>query len=314
MAPGYPPAVARSRPARDSCGGSLPFAPGEISVVVITRNRRHGAMHTVQRLLTLPERPDVIVVDNGSTDGTSTALRRAFSDVRLVTLEHNRGAAARTLGVESAATRFVAFSDDDSWWEPGSLAHATRILDSYPRLAILAARILVGPERRIDPTCAAMARSPLEVGAKLPGPAVLGFVACGAVARRDAFLECDGFRHGFGVGGEETLLAIDLVRRGWLLAYVSDVVAHHHPSPARDPGARRRQLVRNALWETWLRRPWSYAVREGFRVARRGVTDRDQWRGLLDALAGVPAIIGDRAVVPPHVENWLQTLEAHEQP
>jgi GT2 family glycosyltransferase len=48
-------------------------------------------MHTVQRLPTLPERPDVIVVDNGSSDGTSTALRQAFSEVRLVTLEHNLG-------------------------------------------------------------------------------------------------------------------------------------------------------------------------------------------------------------------------------
>jgi glycosyltransferase involved in cell wall biosynthesis len=57
---------------KDSCGGSLPFAPGEISVVVITRNRRRGAIHTVQRLLALPERPNVIVVDDGSTDGTGT--------------------------------------------------------------------------------------------------------------------------------------------------------------------------------------------------------------------------------------------------
>jgi GT2 family glycosyltransferase len=305
--------VTRFRPVKGSCGGSLPFAPGEISVVVITRNRRDGVMHTVQRLLTLPERPDVIVVDNGSTDGTSTALREAFSEVRVVTLEHNRGAAARTLGVESAATRFVAFSDDDSWWAPGSLAHAGRVLDSYPRVAVLAARILVGNERRIDPTCAVMARSPLDVEAELPGPAVLGFVACGAVVRRDAFLECDGFRPGFGVGGEETLLAIDLARQGWLLSYVSDVVAHHHPSPTRDHRVRRRRLVRNALWEAWLRRPWSYGVRKSLRVAGRGVTDRDQWRGLLEALAGVPAIIRDRAVVPPHVEGWLRTVEAQGQ-
>src|SRR3712207_8738424 len=43
----------------------------------------------------------------------------------------------------------------------------------------------------LDPTCVAMARSPLDVGTSLPGPAVLGFVACGAVVRRDAYLECD---------------------------------------------------------------------------------------------------------------------------
>jgi GT2 family glycosyltransferase len=305
--------VAELAPVSSPDGPSSPYAPGAISVVVITRNRRDGAMQTVERLLTLPERPQVIVVDNGSTDGTMHAVRRGFAEqVRLLALHENRGAAARTVGVQAASTRFVAFSDDDSWWEPGSLARASRILDSYPRLALVAARILVGADRRIDPTCVAMERSPLEVGTDLPGPAVLGFVACGAVVRRDAYLECDGFRHGFGVGGEEALLAIDMARRGWHMSYVSDVIAHHHPSPARDARARRRRLVRNTLWQAWLRRPWSYGVKEILRVARGGLKDHDQWRGLVQAVAGVPSVIRDRAVVPPHVEQWLRTLEAHE--
>ncbi|MFL6243550.1 MAG: glycosyltransferase family 2 protein, partial [Acidimicrobiia bacterium] len=46
----------------------------DMSVVVITRNRRREAAHTVECLMALPERPAVIVVDNDSTDGTSTAL------------------------------------------------------------------------------------------------------------------------------------------------------------------------------------------------------------------------------------------------
>lgn len=48
------------------------------SLVMITRNRCEGALATVERLLSLPESPPAIVVDNESTDGTVPALRRRF--------------------------------------------------------------------------------------------------------------------------------------------------------------------------------------------------------------------------------------------
>ena len=40
---------------------------------------------------------------------------------------------------------------------------------------------------------------------------MLGFLACGAVARRSAVLACGGFHERYGFGGEEQLLAIDMV-------------------------------------------------------------------------------------------------------
>jgi GT2 family glycosyltransferase len=148
--------------------------------------------------------------------------------------------------VRRARTPYVAFSDDDSWWAGGALERAVDTLDRAPRLAVLAARILVGQEERLDPVCLAMRHSPLGEVAGV-GPRVLGFVACGAVVRRSAYLEVGGFHPRFGVGGEETLLAVDLAERGWDCAYADDVVAHHHPSEIRDLAARRAREVRNAL-------------------------------------------------------------------
>src|SRR4051794_22366336 len=106
----------------------------------------------------------------------------------------------------------------------------------------------------MDPVCSAMAASPLAARPGLPGPAILGFVACGAVVRRTAFLDAGGFNPRFGIGGEERLLALDMATGGWELAYVDSVVAHHHPdADAARPGRRARTL-RNDLWTTWLRR------------------------------------------------------------
>ena len=280
-----------------------------VTVVVVTRDRCHELLSTLGRLAGLPERPRVVVVDNGSGDGTVQAVRAAHPSVRVVPAGGNLGAAGRNLGVARAATPYVAFSDDDSWWAPGALSRAEALLDRHPRLGLVAARMLVGPDERLDPVSRAMAASPLPHREDLPGPPVLGFVACGAVVRGRAFLAEGGFQQRFGVGGEETLLALDLSSSGWGLAYVDDVVAHHHPSIRRQVAARRRRECRNALWTGWLRRPAAGAVRASLGLLSSRRWEWATWAGLLDALAATPAVARERRVVPTDVEHGVRLLE-----
>ncbi|WP_217913900.1 glycosyltransferase family 2 protein [Miltoncostaea marina] len=277
--------------------------------MVATRDRRDSLGRALDELAALPERPPVVVVDNGSADGTPGMVAERFPGVTLVELGRNAGAAARTRGALAARTPYVAFSDDDSWWAPGALARAAEVLDAHPRLAVVAARVLVGPEGREDPVCAAMAASPLPRRGG-PGPAVLGFVACGAVARRAAYLGVGGFEERFGVGGEEELLAADLAAAGWGLAYVEEVVAHHHPAPRDDDGAaRRRAQARNALWFAWLRRPARAAVPATARALRAALTDPAARRGLADAAGGLRWALARRRPVDRRVERWLAALD-----
>ncbi|HVD28806.1 MAG TPA: glycosyltransferase family 2 protein, partial [Mycobacteriales bacterium] len=147
----------------------------DVTVVVVSQNRRNELLAALPR----HEAP-VVLVDNGSTDGTVEAVRTTHPEVTVLALGRNHGAHGRTLGVARTGTPFVAFADDDSWWAPGDLARAVGIMRAHPRLAVLNARILVGPEERLDPVCSEMARSPLRTPLDLPGPALLGFVACGA--------------------------------------------------------------------------------------------------------------------------------------
>ena len=139
-----------------------------VSVVVMTRDRRESLLRALGELHDRSPRVPVIVVDNGSADGTPAAVAARFPDVRVIALQENRGATARNAGVAAARTPYVAFSDDDSWWASGALDRAADLLDDVPRLGLVAARVLVGPEERPDPMSAHLAGSP--PGGR-PGPA-----------------------------------------------------------------------------------------------------------------------------------------------
>jgi GT2 family glycosyltransferase len=285
------------------------IAEPRVAVVVVTRNRLSELLRTLSRLRALPEEPKVVVVDNASSDGTPETVRRRYPGVEVIPLEKNLGGAARNVGVRAAGAPYVAFADDDSWWAPGSVSRAADLLDAHPRVALLAARVLVGREGREDPICAEMANGPLPAEPDLPGPPVLGFLACAAVVRRSAYLEVGGFDPRLLLGGEEELLAADLASAGWGLVYAKDLTVYHHPSAVRDSRARRRLTVRNSLWVAWLRRPIASAVRHTTGLLGVLPHDPDALAGFFEAVRGLPWALRERRVVPLHIETKLRMLD-----
>jgi GT2 family glycosyltransferase len=268
-----------------------------VGVVVATRNRCGHLLRTLEELESLPERPPVVVVDNASSDGTAAAVASEFPRAEVLRLDRNCGAYARNLGAGRLRTPLVAFSDDDSWWHPGALSRAGETFRRFDRLGLLAARILVGDDGRLDPVSELMQGA---APAGLPGPRVHGFLACGVVVRRDAFLEAGGFDIRLGIGGEEELVAIDIRLAGWELCYADDVVALHHP--ARGHRGDRTELgLRNALWTSWMRMPAGRALGDTAALARAARTDPAARRAVVGALRGLPWTLRRRHRVP----DWL---------
>lgn len=280
-----------------------------VSAVVITRERVECLLVALAKLAALPEAPPLVVVDNASGDRTADAVSRRFPRARVVALGHNLGAAARNVGVELSRTPYAAFSDDDSWWAPGSLALAADLLDRHPSLAVVGARVLVGPAATLDPSCRLMARSPLRQAPGLPGRAILGFLACGAVVRRSAFTAVGGFEPRYGLGAEEQLLAIDLARAGHRLAYVPEVVAYHHPARGGDrPSTRRVEVMRNDLWFAWLRRRLPEAARQTASLGLRAARDAQSRTALREAAHGGGWVLRARRPVDKGLERDLRRL------
>lgn len=291
-------------PRTESQGGDDETERGRADVTIVIASRNRWA--DLKRSLPRHQGP-VILVDNGSTDGTAELVRTHFPHIKVVAVEKNLGASARNVGVRLAATPYVAFADDDSWWAPGALSQASALLAAHRSLGLIAARILVGPAQRLDPTCSIMTESPLGRRDDLPGPSVLGFVACGAVVRRDAFLAAGGFDDIIFFRGEEERLALDLATLGWDQVYVDEVVAHHFPSGARDSNTAPIQQARNRFLTAVLRRPWPVVADHFVGTLLGEKADRI---GLMTAIPKVPKAMAHRRRLPAQVEQARCRLDS----
>lgn len=288
-----------------------PFGLGGIlSVVVLTYNRPDELARCLTHLHKLAEQPDLIIVDNTGRPGVTEAVTMRFPDTLVIHARRNLGAAGRNLGVRHATTPFVAFCDDDTWWAPSSLLTAVRILERHPRIGVLNARILVGKEEKADPTCALMSASPLAHYADV-GPRLTGFMAGACVMRRRVFLEAGGYWPRFLIGGEESLLAMDILDAGHDIVYAPELVVHHWPSPRRDSALRRDLLLRNAIWTAWLRLPPALAWQQTRHVLGQVHDSKQYARVMAGTLSGIPAVMAHRKTIGAQTLALLDAVWRH---
>ena len=250
----------------------------------------------------LPDRPAIVVVDNAAQADTAALIRHRYPHVVLVQAPANLGAAGRNLGVAVARTRYVAFCDDDTWWAPGSMEQAADLLDAYPHVASVTARVLVGPDQREDPTCRLMADSPLDAPVTLPGRPILGLLAGATAFRRDAFMQAGGYHPRYFRRRGSAARARPVPRRR-----MARLCAAPHGPPSPVAAARRaharRVTARNAVWTAWLRWPAGRAAAD--RLLPRLWRDRM----LARTFAGLAWILRERRTIPPHVERLRRQLE-----
>jgi hypothetical protein len=162
-------------------------AEASVSVVIPTFERRRSVIEAVSSALAQTRGDiEVIVVDDGSTDGTSGAAGAIDRRVKVVRRPNGGPAAARNTGVRHARAPVVAFLDSDDRWRPHHLEEMLGLLDSHPA-AVLAC---TGGAIRGDDS---LKRS---AGLTHAAPGVLlgGLLCTSAVGvRREAFQAVGGF-------------------------------------------------------------------------------------------------------------------------
>ena len=133
---------------RVSAGGAnLKFMKPEVAIVIVTWNGKEDCISCLNSLRDLvPPRPSIIVVDNGSTDGTAGMVTKHFPGVTIITAPVNLGfAGGNNLGIERALAEgadYVCLLNNDTVVDPHFLEELLRVAVEDPRTGILGSRIL----------------------------------------------------------------------------------------------------------------------------------------------------------------------------
>jgi GT2 family glycosyltransferase len=251
-------------------GRSMPDRP-TISAIILTRDREAALRTVLERLRGLPV-DEVVVADNGSSDGTAALVDGWDRGVRRVDLGGNAGIAGRNAAVRAARGELLLFLDDDSYPLPGAVELLREHLLASPQTGLVGGLVLDVTARgevlrghgigTFDWFLRRGRRGPTPAG----GIPTFFFPEGAALARREAFLGAGGFFEPYFFTLTEVDLSTRLIRDGWEVGYVPEATFHHlKDEVTRIPRAGMLRLaVRNQLWYFWRHFP---ALRAARRIA-----------------------------------------------
>jgi GT2 family glycosyltransferase len=253
----------------------LPFA----SVVVPCHNAAPYIATTLRAILAQDGVAlDVVVVDDGSTDGSADLVSKQFPQVRVIRQANAGVAAARNAGLHAGRADWVAFCDADDLWLPGKLAAQFELLGTHPSARMAYTAWHVWHSQAAEPDAAWLARlsgtDQLQAGQGASGwiyPELL--MDCvvwtsTVLARRDLLLGLGGFDENLRVGEDYDLwlrasrqTPILRVPRPYALYRI-----HAHNTTRRAPTANHKaRVVERALAQ------WGYTAPDGRIADRRAV-------------------------------------------
>jgi glycosyltransferase involved in cell wall biosynthesis len=241
-------------------------APSKVSVVVATHNRAEDLARMLDGLVA-QERPadEVIVVDDGSADGTAAVLERVEREgplpLRVIRRPDAAGpATAREEGWRAASGDLIAFTDDDCVPGPGWLAAGER---AWARRAGSFVQGRTEPQE-LHPGPFSRSLRVDRLNASFP--------TCNMLYPRELLERIGGFdaeTYGRDPGGEDCDLAWRAIEAGARPEFAADAVVEHavtHPGPlgklriaarwttpmtayARHPGLRKSQFIHRIFWK-----------------------------------------------------------------
>jgi hypothetical protein len=112
----------------------------DVSAVVVTYNAAPWIERSLSSLRGTGA--EVIVVDNGSTDGTLELVREKFPEARLLEQENRGFGAGNNAGMRAASGRYFLLLNPDAWLTDGALDRLVAFADEHPEAAIVGPRLL----------------------------------------------------------------------------------------------------------------------------------------------------------------------------
>jgi len=279
------------------------------SIVITTKNRRDDLRTALNSCINQSCSPEIIVVDDGSDDGTSGMIKADFPQVKLVRHEHSTGyIVARNEAASLADSNFIFSIDDDAVFTQNDIVETTlEEFDDDVRIGAVAIPYIdvnKSPEiKQLAPTS-----DQVHVTDR--------FIGTAHALRRDLFLQLDGYREIFFHQGEEGDYAIRLLDAGYFVRLGNAASIHHFESPKRDTTRMDLYGRRNDLLFIALNAPFRFlfpmlvavginGLRFGFRVGR----PIKMLRGVLSGLFAVIRYYPHRSAVSAETFELFRRLK-----
>src|SRR5262245_14830644 len=233
-----------------------------VAVLIVTRNRRRDLLESLDAVVALdhpPERLEVLVLDNGSQDGTMEAVKawQIRTGGRLGRLEcvrspENLGAAAarnRLAAQASTSSDLFFVLDDDALPEPAFLKRMIAVFAGDPAIGVVGARIVAFDDPARDLAGAGFIDWRLGRFREKPASDRTDcdfVITCATVVRPAAFRAAGGFDEDYFVYHEDVDFCVRVARHGYRVCYEPAARARHKVPPGKTRAPERLYyLLRN---------------------------------------------------------------------
>lgn len=289
-----------------------------VSILIITWNRKNDVLETLQSTYE-QSYPcfEIILVDNGSIDGTVQAVAAQYPDVRILALDHNLGIAARNNGIEIAQGEFILCLDSDATLGSESLMHMVRRFQADPKIGVINSKIVNAYTLLLD---GGPGWSYSEIDKEDQDEEFLSFSFSegGAGIRRSVFDEVGPFWEPLFFGCEGLEFSLRVLDAGYdILYFPPSIVYHRNAEQARIDGGQRDTLFfRNFLFIYLARFPLQLlgiflplkVVATLFRAGRRGYL-KQTLCVLLDVIRKVPWLMQQRHPIQNKTASYYLQLQ-----
>ncbi len=213
------------------------------TIVIPTKNRQDDLRRAIVSCLNQTVPLEVLVIDDGSTDGTAEMVKREFPTVIFHREEVSKGATVeRNRGVKMASGSIVFSIDDDADFPSRYTVEQTLAEFDSPEVGVVSIPLI-----NVNQSPEVLQRAPSRDGIYVRD--IFWGGAC--AMRRDVFLKVGGYREYLRQQHEEDDLAIRILDAGYFTRLGNADPIHHYESPIRDRGRHDILGGRNKILFAW---------------------------------------------------------------